>query len=353
VALDVKPGERLVFKGFARTVPYQDLEQVRNAEQTPNNEVTFSAVVEGKKTQAWSLTHERQDGVLYRLERPFFVPPKIERLAFQVAVKGRAWVSDLQLLRGEENLLTNGSFTEPLDAGGQHPGWTVTPSADRNMTSFADDEVLYAAQGHDVLLYDLMQRSLFPVGRIAVAVDSGTDGPTKIEVRREGARKLAYVLTGIGLVTLDVTEPRAPFKLGALAIPWLQGKNPYCSLWRHYLVAAHGYGSNPLTEGFYVIDVKDPQQPVLRSFVEGRRHSGVVCHNGYVMLGDYDQGMQIWDIRHPDRSEMIADQGYVRCSQTWSIEYHGNHALRNEVGGLELWEVPVPSQAPEGKVEVE
>jgi hypothetical protein len=352
-AFDVKPGERLVFKGFARTVPYQDLELVRNAEQTPNNEVTFSAVVEGKKTQAWSLTHDRQDGVLYRIERPFIVPPKIDRLAFQVAVKGRGWVSDLQLLRGEENLLQNGSFTETLDAGGQHPGWTVTPSADRNMASFADDEVLYAAQGHDVLLYDLKQRSLFPVGRISVAVDSGTDGPSRIEVRREGARKLAYVLTGIGLVTLDVTDPRQPFKLGALALPWLNGKNPYCSLWRHYLVAAHGYGSNPLTEGFYVIDVKDPGQPVLRSFVEGRRHSGVVCHNGYVMLGDYDQGMQIWDIRNPDRPEMITDQGYVRCSQTWSIEYHGNYALRNEVGGLELWEVPAPAQAPEGKVTVE
>jgi hypothetical protein len=154
-------------------------------------------------------------------------------------------------------------------------------------------------------------------------------------------------------VTLDVTDPRAPFKLGALALPWLQGRNPYCSLWRNYLVAAHGYGSNVLTEGFYVVDVKDPSHPVLRSFVEGRRHSGVVCHNGYVMLGDYDQGMQIWDIRNPDRPEMITDQGFVRCSQTWSIEYHGNHALRNEVGGLELWEVPVPAQAPEGKVTVE
>jgi len=42
------------------------------------------------------------------------------------------------------------------------------------------------------------------------------------------------------------TNPRQPFKLGALALPWLQGKNPYCSLWRHLLVASHGYTSNEL-----------------------------------------------------------------------------------------------------------
>lgn len=354
VTFAVKPGERLDFKGFARTVPYQEFELVRSAEQTPNNEVTFAAMFEGKKTQAWAYTHDRQDGVLYRIERPFIVPPKMDKLIFQVAVKGQAWVSDLQLLRGGENLLKNGSFDQPLDATGQHPGWTTTASGDRaNMASFVDDEVLYAAQGHDVFLYDLKRKSLYPVSRVAVAVDSGTDGPIKIEVRKEGTRKFAFVLTQQGLVTLDVTDLHNPFKLGALAIPWLRGRNPYCSLWRNYFVASQGYTSDPLTEGFYVIDIKDAGQPALRSFVEGRRHSGVVCHNGYVILGDYDQGMQIWDIRNPDRPEMITDQGFDRCSQTWSMDFHGNHALRNEVGGLELWETPIPPQAPEGKVTLE
>ncbi len=354
VTFDVKPGERLEFKGFARTLPYQEFELVRSAEQTPNNEVTFAAMFEGRKAQAWAYTHDRQDGVLYRIERSFIVPPKMDKLIFQVGVKGQAWVADLQLLRGGENLLKNGSFDQPFDVTGQHPGWTTIASGDRaNMASFDDGEVLYAAQGHDVFLYDLKKKSLYPTSRVAAAVDAGTDGPIKIEVRKEGARKLAYVLTQQGLVTLDVTDLHRPYKLGAIAIPWLRGRNPYCSLWRNYLVASQGYGSDPLTEGFYVIDVKDPGQPVLRSFVEGRRHSGVVCHNGYVILGDYDQGMQIWDIRNPDRPEMITDQGYERCSQTWSMDYHGNYALRNEVGGLELWETPIPPQAPEGKVTVE
>ena len=86
--------------------------------------------------------------------------------------------------------------------------------------------------------------------------------------------------------------------------------------------------------------------------MQHRRHSGTACHNGYVILGDYNQGMQIWDITDPDRPRMVTDQGFVRCAQIWSIEYHGDHVLRNEVGGLEIWETPIRPQAPEGRVEV-
>ena len=57
-------------------------------------------------------------------------------------------------------------------------------------------------------------------------------------------------------------------------------------------------------------------------------------------------GMEEWYIR------LVTDQGFVRCSQIWSIDYHGNHVLRNEVGGLELWEAPTRAQEPEGKVTV-
>lgn len=62
--------------------------------------------------------------------------------------------------------------------------------------------------------------------------------------------------------------------------------------------------------------LRTPGNPALRSLVGGRRHSSVACHNGYVILGDDDQGMQVWDIRNPDRPEMITDQGFERCSQT-------------------------------------
>ena len=118
-------------------------------------------------------------------------------------------------------------------------------------------------------------------------------------------------------------------------------------------VVSQGYTSNTFTEGFYVFDVRNPALPRLCSLVTQKRTSGTVCHNGYVFVGDYNQGMQIWDITNPTRPQMVTDQGFTRCAQTWSIEYHGDCALHNEVGGLELWKTPVRAQAPEGEVRVE
>lgn len=55
----------------------------------------------------------------------------------------------------------------------------------------------------------------------------------------------------------------------------------------------------------------------------------------------------------PDRPKMITDQGFVRCSQIHTIDYHNNYVLRNEVGGLELWEAPALPKSPEGSLTIE
>jgi hypothetical protein len=161
------------------------------------------------------------------------------------------------------------------------------------------------------------------------------------------------VITYQGVVTVDVTDPRRPVKLGSVVVPWFSGAKFQGAFAGNLFVASQGYTSDLLTEGFYVFDVTDPARPMLRSQVAGRRTSGVVVHGTMLATGDYDQGMQIWDLRHPERPELMTDQGFERCSQTHSIEWHGDHALRNEVGGLELWTTPVSPQSPSAAVVVE
>jgi len=355
VPITVTPGERLTVAGLIRTFAYPDLGLVNHRSPIPDNTVTISLIKSGAKHPLWSMKHDRGDGVLRGMEGAFVVPPGTQALTLELAVTGDVWLTDLKVLRGSENLLTNGSFDKPLDDRGQHPGWTVTQaSAQRfNSRSFTDGDTLYVIQGRALFIYDLKQKSLFPVARMRIALDDDWDAPWNIYVRREGARKIAYLITYHGLVTVDVTDIRQPAKLGAVTIPWFLGANYNGAFDRNIFVASQGFTSDKLTQGFYLIDISNPAQPFLRSIVPGRVHSGVICHNGYLYLGDYSQGMQIWDITNPDRPLLVTDQGFVRCSQTWAIEFNGDNVLRPEVGGLELWQAPVRPQAPEGKLTVE
>ena len=338
---EVTPGETLIFNGNIRTVVGTDLSFTPSSFDTPDSIVTIAVVRKDGKS-LWRIINQKDDGLWHPMQKGFTVPNDVTQLSLEIWVRGHAWVSDLQLLRGEENLLKNPGFDQPLDDQGLHPHWpTVQPAGQRFNENVVDDDCLYLPQGRDLLIYDLKKKGRFPVTRIAAGIHQDHDGPVNILVSLEGDRKIAYAVTYQGLVTIDVTDPYHPFRLGALSVPWLHTATMAVSRWRNCLILVPGFTSDPLTEGFYVIDISDPSRPYLRSSVSGRHHSGVACHNGYLYLGDYSQGMQIWDITNPDRPRMITDQGYQRCSQIWEIDLHGDHVLRNEVGGLELWEAPV------------
>ena len=351
--LAVTPGETLVFGSKIRTTAGTDFSFINPVANVPNGIVTIAMVREDGK-QMGNVIFQKDDGLWYPVTRNFVVPKDVKQMRLEIIVRGHAWFHELQLLRDGKNVLENTNFDQPLDNNGQYPHWTVAQAAgQRNNASQALEDCFYLPQGRDLLIYDLKKNSRFPVSRIAAGIHPDNDGPFDIHVRREQDRKIAYLMTYQGLVTIDVTDAYHPARLGTLSLPLLRSARPVMSSWRNCLVLVPGFTSEPLTEGFYVVDISNPAYPYLRSSAPGRRHSGVACHNGYLYLGDYDQGMQIWDITNPDRPKMITDQGFERCSQIHALEYHGNHVLRNEVGGLELWEAPVLSQAPEGKVTVE
>ena len=353
----VQGGETLIFQGVARTVGYPDRLHVFDRSRTYDNEKRsslqlFLRLPDGKTSLA-TISKSESDGVVYGFQHTLVVPKSVTEITVDLMATGYAWVSDLRILRGQENLLQNGNFDQPPDPSGVPAGWRgVRAAATGSPMSFADERALYCLLGNDLFLYDLEAKKKLPVSKIAVQVHPTSDSPAKVYVRKEGPRRIAYVVTYQGLVTLDVTDIRRPVKLGAMSIPWFAGSNQYASFSRNLLVVSQGYCSSTFTEGFYVIDVRDPAVPQLLSSVTQKRTSGTACHNGYVFVGDYNQGMQIWDITNPARPVMVTDQGFVRCSQTWSMEYHGDHALHNEVGGLELWRTPIRPQAPEGEVGV-
>lgn len=351
----VTEGERLTLKGLVRTLSYHDRLHIFDRSRTHENErtsaVDFSVRASDSDRAFLRITRDESDGVVYGLENAIGVPKGVKEVVLGVQVRGYAWLGDLQILRGEENLLKNGNFDAPLDDRGLHPGWELVKVAGGGQ-GYADRRAFYLLRDNDLHIYELGGKSKLPVSKIPAQIHPTSDSPVSVYVRQEPRRKVAYVITYQGLVTIDVTDPRQPTKLGAASIPWFSGTNQYGSFHRDLFVVSQGYGSSTFTEGFYVIDVSDPATPRLRSRVTQKRHSGTVCHNGYVIVGDYNQGMQIWDLTDPDRPKMVTDQGFQRCSQIWSIDYHGNYVLRNEVGGLELWETPCRAQEPEGKVTV-
>jgi len=353
--LAVTEGERLVLNGLIRTLGYHDRLHIFDRSRTYENErtsaVEFSVRASDSDRAFFRITRDESDGVVYSLGNAIGVPKGVKEVVLGVQVRGYGWLGDLQVLRGPENLLKNGNFDAPLDDRGLHPGWNLVKVAGGGR-GYADQGAFYLLRDNDLHIYELGGKSRLPVSKIPAQIHPTSDSPVSIYVRQGPQRKVAYVITYQGLVTIDVTDPKQPAKLGAMSIPWFSGSNQYGSFSGDLFVVSQGYGSNKFTEGFYVIDVSDPATPRLRSQVTQKRHSGTVCHNGYVIVGDYNQGMQIWDITDPDRPKMVTDQGFQRCSQIWSIDYHGNHVLRNEVGGLELWEAPCRAQAPEGKVTV-
>jgi len=356
----VEPGERLRLQALVRTDSYPDrLHMFDRSHLYDNARASFVRLwlcPAGSDRPIWRDERDESDGVLYSIDQSIVVPADVSAVELRAIVAGDVCLGDIALRRDGSNLIENGDLR--TDKDGNPPGWHIDPvyGAKRDHNNFAadfcDGETFYMLHRNELFLYDLASQKRFPVARIAVQVDAKSDSPVVTKVRREGDRKIAYVATYQGLLSVDVTDPYRPARLGTLTLPWLDGSQHDADFSGDFLVVSQGYTSNPFTHGFCVVDISNPARMRLRSAVQHKRHSGTVCHNGYVILGDYGQGMQIWDITNPDRPELVIDQGYDRCSQTRTIGYHGNHVLRNEVGGLETWETPIRAQAPSGKVEV-
>lgn len=354
--IQVKPEEKLVFRALTQTAPnpYQEpFYRDKYFDYEHPSQLSLEIVNKQTGRRIGSIRNEFNDATPHLQEASFVVPKDVAEVIVRIRTYGgRGWFRDIALLRGDQNLVKNGSFEAPPGPDGIPPEWLladVNPLPQR--TAHADGEALYIPTQEYLYIYDLKSPSKLPCAKIKTQVFHVGDGGRTLVTRKENGRKLAYVVTHQGLVTLDVTNPRAPAKLGAIMLPW--GKTTGHSICVRGSLAfiVPGYCSDDLTEGLYIVDIANPARPRFRNFIRDRS-SGVTAHNGYVIAGDYNSGYQVYDVTNPDAPVIVQELGYDRCSQTWGIEFHGNHVLRPEVGGLEIWESPTLSQAPLGKVTV-
>ena len=209
----VKEKERLVLKGLVRTLGYADRLHVFDRSRTHENEklsaVDFSLKPSDSTRAFYRVTQDESDGGVYRFEYSFAVPAKTEQIVLDILVKGYAWLGDVQVLRGEENLLKNGNFDQPMDEDGMHPDWRLAAIMGGG-PAYADDEGLYLLRGNDLYVYDLKSKRKFPVSKVAAQTHATSDSPVAVYVRQEEKRSIDQGAHHGHPLPFAPREPRGP-----------------------------------------------------------------------------------------------------------------------------------------------
>jgi hypothetical protein len=191
-----------------------------------------------------------------------------------------------------------------------------------------------------------------PVGFTGAEVRPGADEGKAVTVVERGGRKLAVVGTNFGLVTVDVTDPRRPIRLGATNLPWGKMFPVRVGVSGNTAVVAPGYTSFWWTTGLSTVDISDPARP---------RHVGTIIDNttGFcidgtrVYVNSYLNGAAIYDVARPENpllvEETIFDDTNAGAGGTGLV---GDVLVRSMGGGMETWRATLPPQAPAGPLTV-
>jgi len=294
-------------------------------------------------------------GSIQQLARTFKLPPDCREVRVRIEqIDGQVWFAGLQVTQDAANLLANPDFTATTTEPGRWPGWTVAISRSSLSQGFHDraSDMLYLPSGPSLLVFDMQNPRPEPVGFTGAEVRPGADEGKAVTVVERGGRKLAVVGTNLGLVTVDVTDPRRPIRLGATSLPWGKMFPMRVGVSGNTAVVAPGYTSFWWTTGLYTVDISDPARP---------RHVGTIIDNttGFcidgtrVYVNSYLNGAAIYDVARPENpllvEETIFDDTNAGAGGTGLV---GDVLVRSMGGGMETWRATMPPQAPTGPLTI-
>jgi hypothetical protein len=289
-------------------------------------------------------------------ESKVVIPADTLVIRVQIECRGPVWFADLALRRGSDNLIANPGLDQPIPPQfGRIPGWNMVLSRPGGTGSFHDplNHRLYLAMGPNLVIYDARTQSPTAIGVVGVEVIAGQDQAQSVIVATRGERLIAFVATQLGIVTVDVSDARRPFRLGACLMPWIRPVALRLVLSGNTLAAAPGYVSFGGTHGLYTLDVSDPTKPRPLAFFQDNV-TGLSVQGTRIYANGYVNGGAIFDVSEP-ANPLVAEETIFNNTNAGAGAMHvvGDHLFRSMAGGMESWRVTLPPQAPAGRITLE
>jgi hypothetical protein len=149
----------------------------------------------------------------------------------------------------------------------------------------------------------------------------------------------AYLLANdIRFVVVDVANPREPRIVGELLAPYNSyGSTPLDVAGRYAVVV------DASSRGLHVIDVSDPQSPLLVGRAEARGATDVVMSGGHAFVASVT-GLRVFDLADPANPHLVGHYEAISAAGLAAVAISGSHAyLTRGTAGLEVIDISDPA----------